>query len=77
MFNVQAVVGEGRRRRDRLHWRVQEGTRGYKRVQAVRLGSVSGGGCYGVMQIGLSQKGNKCTFQMKEIGRKFGWSAKR
>ena len=55
--------------------------RGYKGVQAVRLGSVAGGGCYGVMEFGMScgitPKRNICAFQMKEIGLNFEWSVER
>ena len=48
----------------------------YKEVQAVRPGSVAGGGCYGVMEFGMScrikPKGNMCSFWEQ-----FGRSAKR
>ena len=41
---------------------------GYKRVQAVRPGSVVGGWCYCVMEFGSHER-NMCSFQMKKIWR--------
>ena len=49
-----------------------EGVRGtacsgrYRRVQAVRLGSVTGGGC--MMSRRIKQKRNMCTFQWRKFG---------
>ena len=47
-------------------------TGGYKGVQAVRLGSVAGGGCYCVMEFGMS-RGIKPKIKYVRISNEGNW----
>ena len=51
---------------DRLHWRVQEST-------SSPTGSVAGGGCYGVMEFGMS-RGVKPKRKYVRISNEGNWA---